>query len=52
MHQSLADEADFQVRILHLPNLAALKGLEKDPIFSRLVLHGAGLYQNIRAVKS
>ena len=39
MDQRLADEANFKVRTLHSPDLAALKRLEQDPTLSHLVLH-------------
>jgi hypothetical protein len=52
MHEGLANQADLQIRILHLPNLAALERLENDPTFSHLVLHRGEAYQSLSAGKS
>ena len=52
MNQRLANQPYLQIRILHLPNLAALEWLEDDPTFSYVVLHRARAYQSFGSAKS
>jgi hypothetical protein len=52
MNQRLANEANFQLRILHLPDLAGLEWLQNSFILPDSILHLGGLYQNFRGTKS
>jgi hypothetical protein len=40
VHQPLAHQADFQIRVVHLPDLASLEWWEEGSTLSYFALHG------------